>query len=154
MVGKRIVWEMPDGSIRVGKCLIVDEARFVAKAERAPEMIGARRLADPTDGEKLDKRWRECWRNRGDGHIHADMTLARKQRLYEIRDERTRRLAETDWQPLRAYEQGLDGPMFAQTHEGIRRKKLRDITRTIDLDSITTPEELAEFEPEWPEIKR
>ncbi len=84
------------------------------------------------------------------GYDHVTVIQARKMRI--IRAERNRRLIETDWQAIRAWEIGVDGPIFSRTHAGIYRQKLRDIPETIDLEAIQTPEELAAFEPEWPKL--
>lgn len=107
----------------------------------------------PFDGLGLDgsDKYRECWRWNG-LVVTIDMPLARNQRLEEIRAERNRRLVETDWQAIRAWEHGIMGLAFSDNPYGIYRQKLRDIPQTIDLDTIKTTEKLAAFEPDWPKL--
>ena len=154
MKGQRIAWQMPDGTIRIGKSLIEDEARFTAKVESDPEMVGAVRLPNLADDDNVDDRWYECLRADKNGKISVDMPLARAQRLEEIRVERNRRLAELDGPWMRATGQG-------KTTEGdaieAKRQQLRDIPNDLEAgkietwNAITTPDDLAAYEPHWAE---
>jgi len=90
--------------------------------------------------------FRDSWRVVG-GRVVIDMPLARQQRMNEIRAERDKRLAATDGIFLSAQEQNRANEIAELK---AKRQALRDIPQSINLDSITTPDELAAFEPEWP----
>ncbi|MCH8844681.1 MAG: hypothetical protein IID61_17095 [SAR324 cluster bacterium] len=145
---------MPDGTIRIGKSLIEDEARFTAKVESDPEMVGAVRLPNLADDDNVDDRWYECLRADKNGKISVDMPLARAQRLEEIRVERNRRLAALDGPWMRATGQGKTAEAAAIE---AKRQHLRDIPNELAVEriatwnAITAPDELAAYEPDWPE---
>ena len=150
--GQRVVWQMADSSIRVGTWIDKTLAEFIAKVEAGPDYVGAIRLPFPADDDPLpDIRWRDCWRNRGDGRIHVDMPMARAQRLEEIRVERNVLFAPLDAEWMKAM--GQKNQAEADLMEA-KRQQLRDIPNTLDLDSISKLEVLEAFEPEWPKGMR
>jgi|1_EtaG_2_1085319.scaffolds.fasta_scaffold31466_2 hypothetical protein len=94
---------------------------------------------------------RNAWRMSNDGSsIDIDMTIARANKTDKIREPRNKKLENLDMEYMRADEVGDD-----DTKNSIKTKKqiLRDIPATIqpDLEAITDPEELQNFEPIWPE---
>ena len=154
MKGQRIAWKMPDGSIRISKSFRDDHEAFARKVEASPDMANAVRLPNLADDDNVDRRWRSCLRADKSGKIGVDMPLARAQRLEEIRVERNRRLVELDGPWMRATGQG-------KTTEGdaieAKRQQLRDIPNDLEAgkietwNAIETPDDLAGYEPDWPE---
>jgi Phage tail assembly chaperone protein len=150
--GQRVVWELPDGTICVGKFLGGDPAAFLARVQADPALAGAQRLADPADADPLpERRWRDCWRHRGDGQVHVDMALARARRLAEIRAERDLRLAASDGPMLREQEAGPPERQQAlRAYRQALRELPNDLERSGALEALAGPAELAGFAPAWP----
>lgn len=81
------------------------------------------------------------------------VTAARRLALGRVRAERNRRLAATDWQALRAIEQGRL-PEFLMGPEAARRQALRDLPARLAaegaLERLADCGALNRFEPTWP----
>lgn len=122
-------------------------ARIKANTLRKnPHLKGAKELPDAT--LPTDRRFRNCWRCPDSEKVEVDMPLARAQRMAEIRAERDAKLHASDGPILREQEQGTKATVDALK---AKRQALRDIPTTFDLEPITMPSALADFEPEWPE---
>jgi hypothetical protein len=78
--------------------------------------------------------------------VVVDTSLARAQRMAEIRAERDRRLIEADGPTARAMEQERPDKAAWVAY----KQALRDVPAVVDLSRIATPDELAAVEPEWP----
>ena len=113
---------------------------------------------DPDDFPSY--RFRDCWRWVS-GALAVDMTLAREQRLSEIRADRAWRFGPLDAQWMRALGQGKAAEAAAVE---AKRQTLRVIPQmmlgVIPLDGVTltrtladckTPDDIATLEPTWPE---
>jgi Phage tail assembly chaperone protein len=156
--GQRIVWELPDGTLLVGKYLGGDPLAFLRKVEAGPALQGARRLPDPTPQQPLPpRRWRACWRHDGQGAVRVHLPLARAQRLHEIRLERDRRLAASDGVWMRELERmraGGDAALL-QALEAYRQA-LRDLPARLEaaaaLEALADAQALADFAPDWPAL--
>ena len=85
MKGQRLVFEMPDGTIRVGKCFTDDHEDFAAKVLLNPEMAGAKQLPDMKDDERPSREFRNAWRANPDGTIRVDDLL-----IQQIIEERAK----------------------------------------------------------------
>ena len=165
------LWEMPDGRILEwtvalksrkqddsGTFLETEEECFnrqLTAYEQKPSSWarGARRIGIKQRNELPSERFRNCWRDSGDGTVKEDMPLARAQRLAEIRAERDRRFPPLDNEWMKATGQG--NKTRAAAVEGVRQQ-LRDIPNKLiadgSLEGIATPEELEAFDPEWPDV--
>ena len=77
------------------------------------------------------------------------MTIARAQRLTEIRAEREKWFAALDAEWMKAT--GQKNTARADAIEAVRQQ-LRDVPQTVDLEGIATPEALEAFQPEWPGV--
>lgn len=168
-----IVWEMPDGTIRYATCA----AKAKRPGETKPEwllrvfqtitrqdFLGAKRIlrAVMADGKPLipgsndhliEHRFSGAWLHTGDGKIHIDMPLARTQRMAEIRVKRNALLFDADKmddQQERNVRLKLPDSL---KNVDIYKQALCDLPATVDMERITTPEELAAFEPKWPIMK-
>jgi len=157
---KRIVWETPSGEIlftspapasrhpEENEQDWLDRVAEIVKA-KSPEMLGrATRHKDEIFDDLWAKglyRFRTARKRGGDGELFVDMPLARVQRMGEIRDGYFPPF-DAEW--TKAMGQGNTAE--AQRID-TQRQILRDIPQTINLDRITTPKALAEFQPEWPE---
>ncbi len=152
---KRIVFEMPDGSILVREPVLKGRRpgekemewydREAAKGADT-KLAGATRLADATDFPS--RYFRSCWRNDGRGAAHVDMPLARGQRMVEIRAQRNIRLDDSDKEWARLSEGGT--PEQQAAHSAYRQA-LRDLPQSIDLELLDTAEKLEAFQPAWPD---
>jgi hypothetical protein len=152
-----IVFQAADGQIRVThphpKTRLAGEPekawldRIAAHAKQQDESLRVcTRLPDRDAAELPTRRFRNCWRVNGQT-VEVDMPLARAQRMAEIRAERNRRLEASDGLMARAYEIGAQAEIEALK---AKRQTLRDIPAVIDVGTISTPEELTAFQPEWP----
>ena len=112
-----------------------------------PHLKNAKELS--TNILPSNRRFRNCWRDPGDGTVKVDMTLARGQRMAEIRTERGRRFAAFDAEWMKAT--GQKNAARADAVESVRQQ-LRDVPQNVDLEGIATPEELEAFQPEWPGV--
>jgi hypothetical protein len=94
------------------------------------------------------RRFQRCWRRVKD-ITTIDMPLARTQRINEVRIVRKPRLEKSDVDLLRAQE---TANVIMQDALKNYRQTLRDLPATEQptIDAITTPEELALWEPKWP----
>lgn len=162
MTEKRIIFEMPDGTIRIALPIAGSQAQRASTSEQDwfdreaaklmgtnPNLAGAIRLRDHHITELPHAlRWKRAWRNDGAGSVEVNMPAARAQRMGEIRTERDKRLTATD-----ADKNRLDdiGTAAQKTALATKRQTLRDIPQNVDLETISTPGELETFEPEWPE---
>lgn len=104
-------------------------------------------LLDPWDDSR--RRFRNCWRQPDLAPPAVDMPLARTQRMTEVRAARARQLAQSDLEFLRAQE---TGDVVMQTKLKTYRQQLHDLPATAQprVDALTTPEQLAAWEPTWP----
>jgi hypothetical protein len=82
MTEQRIVWQMPDGTIRVGVptlkgLLLWGSLDRVAQRlqEAVPSLRGAKRLPDCRVADLPPKAKRHAWRARADGTLFADLTV-------------------------------------------------------------------------------
>jgi hypothetical protein len=153
-MSKRIVWELPDGTIRVtlpARAGLPLDAVAARTRQAVPELHAARRLADREPGALPERRWRACWRHDGQGGVRVELPLARAQRLRELRAERDRRLAASDGAMLREQESGTPAGV-----EALRayRQALRDLPAVLEqsgaLERLEDAAALAAFTPEWP----
>lgn len=152
---KRIIWEMPDGTISITTSAIGSDAESLDKVEARmrianPGYADATRHPDRYPDEfPQSRRFRSCWRLEADGLPAVDMSLARDQRLKEIRTERDILL------------QSSDGPMARATETGVGiqamkdfRQQLRELPNQMEsesvLDAVATPEALEAYQPIWP----
>ena len=103
-----------------------------------------------SDGSTLERRWRGCYRRAGATLPRVDMTLARVQRMNEVRGERASKLTKSDVDLLRASMETSDVVM--QNTLRIYRQQLRDLptTEQPNVEALTTPEQLAAWQPAWP----
>ncbi len=154
MIGKiRIIWEMPDGSISITSCKegnrrkgesdqeLIDRTADFAKPE------GAKRLDDVLHSSLPSLRYSESWRNK-DGVVCVDIPLARVQRMTEIRAERDKRHLQGDGPTLAAKRVSQEAGQSWDEYQ----QALSDIPQNTDLSDVSTPEDLEEFQPDWPEV--
>ena len=168
MEDKIIVWAMPDGAIRYANC----PAKGKKPGETTREWLlrvfqktvrenhpGAKRILDAVMPDGLPfapgakKLFYGAWRNDGTGKIQIDMPLARTQRMAEIRAKRDAMLLaadKMDGQQERNIRLKLPDSL---KNVDIYKQALCDLPAAFDLERITTPEELAAFEPKWPTMK-
>lgn len=160
MTTKRIIWELPDGSIVVSvpapggrqQAGAADEQAWlerVAARARAtlPYLRESTRLPDTEAHELPAGRFRDCWRRVEDGTVQVHLPLAREQRMAEIRAERNRRLQDSDGPMARANEIGTPEDIAALK---AMRQALRDVPQAVDLEAVESAEALEAFEPDWP----
>ncbi|MDH4225605.1 MAG: phage tail assembly chaperone [Deltaproteobacteria bacterium] len=154
MFNKRIVWKNPDGSLAI-TCPVADsrcrEESETAWLERVASLVKphplAIRLEDRSPDELPEsRRFRNAWREAG-GKPRVDMVLAREQRMGEIRQKRNNLLRESDG--LLAVAREMDASRKVEGLLAIRQG-LRDIPQKTNLEHLTTPEALENFEPDWP----
>jgi hypothetical protein len=154
MTEQRIVWQMPDGTIRVtipvDSLLSLDEIAARTQAA-APELRDAKRLPDCRAADLPSRRWRACWRADVAGRPGVDLPLARAQRMAEIRAERDRRLAASDGPMLREQEGGTPPRVEAlRAYRQALRELPNELERSGTLDRLPDPADLAAFTPAWP----
>ena len=158
-----IVWERADGGISItaaspkqqlpgeSEQVFLDRIAAVTRSKH-PGLKDAPRLENCPADKLPHPRVRDCWRNDSTGKIQVDMPLARKQRMSEIRTERNNWLQTTDGLMARANEIGDSAEINSLK---TMRQELRDLTNNIETDgifnSLTKPEELDGFQPDWPE---
>ena len=147
----QVAWKFPDGTIGFSILLApFEEARKILADswEDDPETRGTEYLGEVN----LDATWfgfLDCVRVDPGNKLYVDMSLARAQRLNELRLERDEKLV------------ALDGPWMRETGQGktieaskieATRQALRDFPAKVEqeLATIKTPEELEAFEPVWP----
>ena len=158
-----IVFELPDGSVRIFHCpakgkrpgeiksvwlnrvfkkCVTDHAQYAG----AVRIKDARRPDGNPVVEFSGELFCDAWRHTGNGQLQVDMPEARNIKMDRIRGLRDVRLQDADGPTAREVEQnGPDkGAWFAH------KQVLRDMPATIDLDVISTPEELESFTPTWP----
>lgn len=147
----RIIFTKPDRTIqhiipamknkRQGESLdsfVERTAKHALKLE--PELV---RLPP---GTKLPThRFRGSWRWSGSS-VQVDMPLARVQRMAEIRAERDSRFPTLDAEWMRAT--GQKKTAEADAIE-VKRQTLRDIPAKVNLSTLSTPEDLEAYEPQW-----
>ncbi len=165
-MAKAIVWQAPDGSLRIThpndkphpwgdpplegetEQHYLDRHAMIALSSD-PSLKECTRLSDhDIDALPATRRWRNCWRHDGKG-VAIDLALTKEQRLAEIRLERNAALDGTDKDMARLNEIGTAEQVAAMK---AYRQQLRDIPATVqpDLDKSATPDEVAEL-PLWPE---
>ena len=156
MSTKRIVYTRPDGGVSV----VCPAPEYVARFTTEAEALDAIRAKDvPADAANVyvcdvaevpaSRRFRNCWRQVGTTPPSVSMPLARAQRMAEIRAERDERLATSDGLMLAMQDRGIPAGIAAlKTY----RQALRDVPQAMTLDSVATPEALAEVEPVWPTV--
>ena len=154
-MAQRIVYTRPDGGVSVVYPAPEYVARFATEAE-ALEAIQAKGV--PTNAMNVhicdefvipaSRRFRNCWRQVGGATPPSvSISLARAQRMSEIRSERDKRLILSDAQMARAQDIGAPAEIAAlKTY----RQSLRDLPQTINLNSIQDVDNLAAYEPNWP----
>ena len=143
---KHAIWQDPDGHIVVDiPAAGVTLKDAAAKTEHNHLAAGRTRLADH-DGPFPSRIFRNCWRESA-GKIGINMPLARIQRMAEIRAERDALLDESDKDKARLDDVGTANQKQAMA---TYRQALRDLPASVDVESITTPEELEAFAPAMP----
>lgn len=94
------------------------------------------------------RRFRNQWRH-GGGVVQVDLSLARQQRLREIRDERNSRLTASDATRVKLMDQGTQAQIDAyKTY----RQSLRDLPTTVqtELAALITADQIEQYQPTWP----
>lgn len=91
-----------------------------------------------------DRTFRNVWGKSGK-QVQVDMVKARVLWMNKIRDSRNKELAKLDLEYIRADEEG-NNQLKAQI--AAKKNGLRNIPQTLDLSSVTTPEQLKQI---WPE---
>jgi Phage tail assembly chaperone protein len=154
MSDQRILWQMPDGTLRVtvpvNRLQPLDEiARRVQAA--VLELRAAQRLPDCLAEDLPPSRWRTCWRADAAGRAQVDLPLARAQRLAEIRAERDARLATSDAAMLREQEQGTEqGVAALRAYRQALRDLPGDLEQSVALQALEDVQALEAFAPPWP----
>ena len=101
-------------------------------------------------GECLpSRRFRNCWRQTGDSLPTVDMSLARVQRMNEVRKVRNRYLVKNDADYTRALK---DRDTLLQARLVEYAKQLRDMPAVEQpgVDACATPDHLEAWQPAWP----
>jgi hypothetical protein len=168
----------PDEAKFTGKELIEDEeAFFTGEITKQPDTLVTRRKCHDEigyDGEDDDRAaaieecdhidkvvceesdcpycgsFRSAWKfNDEKTCIEIDMTKAKEIKTDQVRTARNSKLADDDIEYMRADEAG---DSTKKTEVATRKQNLRDLPATIqpELDAISDPEELDNFEPTWP----
>ncbi len=162
MEDQMIVWEMPDGTVQMATCPANNKKPGETKQEwllRAfnktvrGNFPGAKRILNPVmpDGQPFrpgaKKLFYGAWRHTGSGNVDIDMPAARDIYMEKMRRERDARLDASDKEKAR-----LDDVGTATQKTAIKtyRQALRNLPANIDLESVTTPEDLDTFETVWP----
>lgn len=100
----------------------------------------------PQDWQAPNAKYRDCWREK-DGDIVVDLAKAKAQKLEEIRQERNKRLEESDKELMIAISKD-------QPQDAIKAKKeaLRDLPDAAEtaLKKLKKVETVDAYEPEWP----
>ncbi len=147
---KRLLWEMPDGSVRItiprSKPLKDEtESDYLSKiANKSRPHPDAKLYHGDKSDVPTDKTFRASWRLKS-GKVETDMPLARAEKMESIRAERNKKLSNSDALMARANE--TNGRV---SEWKAYRKSLRDIPADTDLDQASTPEVLKAYEPNWP----
>ena len=166
-----IVFELPDGSVRYATCPYnykkpgETNQQWLLRAFNKTiagnsNLAGAKRILNPVmpDGKALvpgpedhpvEHAFRGAWRHAGGGQIAVDLPKARKIKMGRIRAGRNSRFPALDAEWMKAMGQG-DNTVAAAIEA--KRQILRDLPSTTDLNTLTTPEALAAFEPAWPTV--
>lgn len=114
-------------------------------AERAME-DGDELIELPVDWEQPNSKYRDCWREK-DGEIIIDLSLARAQKLEEIRTERNKRLEESDKEWMVAVSMGIDPVAINGKKQALRDLPDAAETALAAKRSINT---IDSFTPSWP----
>lgn len=161
-----LVYENPDGSVRL--CYIDDKylarqrarglsdaqiddavaADYEAKAAATQADWNATRVASIASSAVAKAPYRRAWRYAA-GAVAPDMTEAVKERMQEIRAVRNALLRDSDARI--AWELERTGSIPANVRAW--RKALRDLPADIsaDIAAISTPEDLVNYEPTYPQ---
>lgn len=156
---KRIVWQSPDGSLRI---TVPVEPPLEGESESAyldrialrtlnavPSLADCVRLPDVDASELPSRRFRSCWRPNVRRSVAVDVPLARAQLLAEVRAERNVRLLASD-----ADKQRLDDLGTPQQKQQLAayRQALRDLPTSVqqDLEALTDSTALERYAPTWP----
>lgn len=149
-MANRIVWQAPDGSLRI--TIPADpQADLNAVAAHAlavdPSLAECARLPDVYAAELPSRRFRNCWRHTD--KVTVDVPLARGQLLAEVRVERNAKLDATDKEAARLADVGTKQEQDALK---AKRQALRDLPAVVtsELDSLNTAEALEAYRPTWP----
>ncbi len=137
----------PDGSVSILVCPPgVDEDAEVARILTLPEYTGC--VALGRRALPSSRRFRDCWRPAG-RTVDVDMSLARGQRLAEVRADRDARLQAADALTLKTMDSAVTDD---QDKVRAYKQALRDLPATVqaDLGAAATPDALASYEPAWP----
>ena len=146
----RIIWKMPDGSIRITSPVEKkpDSESMKDYLDRIADKARPDPLAERSNLTKADlpgkKLFRASWRLVNE-KVVVNMPLARIEKLNRIRTDRNKRLADSDGMMFRANETGQK-----VTEWKAYRKSLRDVPTSFDLSTITDERLLHEFNPSWP----
>lgn len=102
------------------------------------------------DKVPADRTFRNCWTDDFDTEtVDVCMKKAKSQRMNEIREIRNKKLQGLDAEEIKAQSKALLNNDSADLAEVAAQKQtLRDLPQNIDLESISTPDELKAFIPD------
>lgn len=159
MMTKRIIWQAPDGNIKVSvpveqplpgepMGMYLDRIALTAMSTD-PGLIGHTRLENVDSEDLPARRFRNCWRWTLQAGVDVDLPLAREQLLAEVRVERTVRLTASDVDKNRLDDVGT--PQQRQDL-GSYRQALRDLPAVVQMQLalLGTAEALEAYQAPWP----
>ncbi len=148
----RAVFEKLDGSIIVvipvpGKALEVAVARTVAATPGAGAWT---RRPDIDEADLPARRFRDCWRFSA-GQVRVQPALARAKHTKDMKDEFSKRAAESDGLRLKYDDIGT---VQQKADVTAYRQALRAIPATVqtDLAALTTEAQFLAYQPPWPAL--
>ena len=114
-------------------------------ASRAME-AGDTLIELPSDWVQPNPKYCDCWAE-ASGEIVIDLAKAKTQKSEEVRQERNRRLTETDAEWVKLSSMGTN--LAAIT---TKKQALRDVPETCQsaIDACTSTEALEAYQPTWP----
>ena len=131
--------------LRAGEDELEAVQRYMSHDPTLSNYVG---LVDLPEAVWANRRFRLCWRHIG-GRIAVDVSLARTQRLAEIRLDHDQRLEASDKDKARLDDVGTPEQIAAMK---AYRQALRDLPATAqaDIAALATPEQLDQYQPPWP----
>ena len=148
----RIAWIMPDGNLGIyqpGEALRQPGDTDAQLCERAIQFKGmdARPHKIFNAGELPKKTFRDAWTFDGQA-ITIDLPKAREIVMTRVRDERNRRLTESDAEKARLDDVGTEKE---KKDAKDKRQKLRDLPAVVAGEIATmSVEQLETYKPTWP----
>lgn len=148
-----ILFEKPDGSVRVRTCSTKDR-----KPGETDEQLAARKAAQNNPNSwpwrlvrasalPATRRFRDHWRIQATG-VSVDVSRARQQVMVEVRRTRDRLLDESDKHKNRVDDVGTSAQKKAVTDY---RQSLRDLPAVVEPEiSGLTVDQLERYEPQFP----